>query len=99
MNEITLSMYTFVSVSQKAVQNNKFCTALTLNSGLDGSNTIKGGNRETKGDKGTRGGGRTGYGKREVLIPLPLPLPPPPSIYCRTIWKILKLKEPLSRSD
>ena len=64
MNEITLPMYTFVSVSQKAVQNNKFCTALTLNSGLDGGNTVKGGNRETKGHKGTGGGERgTGSGR------------------------------------
>ena len=33
---------------------------------------IKGGSRETKEQKGT-GGGRTGYGKREVVIPCPPP--------------------------
>ena len=51
MNEITLLMYTFVSVSQ-AVQNNKFWHSFNTK---PGSNTIKGGNRETKGHKGTEG--------------------------------------------
>ena len=35
--------------------------------------TIKGGSRETKGQKGM-GGGRTGYGKREIVTPLSPPL-------------------------
>ena len=35
--------------------------------------TIKGGSRETKGQKRT-GGGRTGYGKREIVTPLSPPL-------------------------
>ena len=34
-----------------------------------GRNTIKGGSRETKGQKST-GGGRTGYGKWEIVTPL-----------------------------
>ena len=37
-------------------------------------NTMKGGSRETKGQKRT-GGGRTGNGKREIVTPLS---PPPP---------------------
>ena len=41
----------------------------------NGRNTIKGGSQETKGQKRT-GGGRTGYGKREIMTPL---LPPPPA--------------------
>ena len=35
----------------------------------NGRNTIKGGSWETKGQKGT-GGGRTGYGKQEIVTPL-----------------------------
>ena len=37
----------------------------------NGRNTIKGGSRETKGQKST-GGGRTGYGKWEIVTPPPL---------------------------
>ena len=40
----------------------------------NGRNTIKGGSWETKGQKGTRGG-RTGYGKQEIVTLLS---PPPP---------------------
>lgn len=54
-----------------------FVTTLTLNSGLDpfnyledGSNEIKSGRPEAKGRKGM-GGGRTGYGKPEVMTPCP----------------------------
>ena len=43
----------------------------------NGRNIIKGGSRETKGQK-RMGGGRTGYGRREIVTPLPLPPPPPP---------------------
>ena len=41
----------------------------------NGRNTIKGGSRETKGQKRT-GGGRTGYGRREIVTPLSPPPPP-----------------------
>ena len=37
----------------------------------NGRNTMKGGSQETKGQKST-GGGRTGYGKREIVTPLSL---------------------------
>ena len=50
----------------------------------NGRNTIKGGSRETKGQKGT-GGGRTGYGKREIVTPLS-----PPHYNC------LEFSQPLS---
>ena len=43
----------------------------------NGRNTIKGGSRETKGQEST-GGGRTGYGKWEIVTP---PSPPLPSVF------------------
>ena len=46
----------------------------------NGRNTIKGGSRETKGQKNT-GGGRTGYGKREIVTPRS---PPPHPTHTHT---------------
>ena len=50
---------------------------------------MKGGSREAKGHKSTRGG-RTWYGKREILTPRP---PPPPLSVdtCETLNKYITI--------